>query len=267
MATVSGLTAERMLEIEAASVVDGAVVGDNLILTRQDASTINAGNVRGPVGPTGLTGPQGTPGVTPAPTFLEKFDGPTLSGYSDKVAGSLANYTLSGGKLAATDATLSGDIVRTTPSLPKNTMHMAMVDLTTNWLIKFWIRYVDANNNILVQAYQNAGGSRIQIIKNVAGVNSVVLQPIITMGTAGKALVVASAIEDRVRCDVWENIVPPMPSSANSGLAQISDAALNGVGPYSHGFSLSESAASDNSQRMLWYLVTTSDEPDMFGWP
>lgn len=50
MATVTGLTAERMLEIEAASVVDGEVVGDNLILTRQDESTIDAGNVRGPVG-------------------------------------------------------------------------------------------------------------------------------------------------------------------------------------------------------------------------
>ena len=33
MATVTGLTADRMLAIEAASVVDGDVVGDNLILT------------------------------------------------------------------------------------------------------------------------------------------------------------------------------------------------------------------------------------------
>jgi microcystin-dependent protein len=56
MASVTGLTAERMLAIEAASIVDGEVVGDNLILTKHDATTINAGNVRGPIGPTGPTG-------------------------------------------------------------------------------------------------------------------------------------------------------------------------------------------------------------------
>ena len=59
MATVTGLTAARMEAIEAASVVDGDVVGDNLILTKHDASTINAGNVRGPTGSTGATGPTG----------------------------------------------------------------------------------------------------------------------------------------------------------------------------------------------------------------
>lgn len=48
MATVDGLTKARMLAIEAASVVDGDVVGDNLILTKHDGSTIDAGNVRGP---------------------------------------------------------------------------------------------------------------------------------------------------------------------------------------------------------------------------
>jgi hypothetical protein len=56
MATITGLTAARMLEIEAASVVDGDVVGNDLILARQDGSIINAGNVRGPAGPTGPMG-------------------------------------------------------------------------------------------------------------------------------------------------------------------------------------------------------------------
>lgn len=59
MATVTGLTAARMLQIEAASVVDGDIVGDNLILKKHDNTTIDAGNVRGPVGP------QGPPGVQP----------------------------------------------------------------------------------------------------------------------------------------------------------------------------------------------------------
>lgn len=56
MATVTGLTATRMLAIEAASVVNGVVVGDNLLLTKYDGTQINAGSVRGP---------QGSPGVAP----------------------------------------------------------------------------------------------------------------------------------------------------------------------------------------------------------
>jgi hypothetical protein len=54
MATVTGLTAERMEEMEAETIIDGDIVGDNLILTTRGGTPINAGNVRGP---TGLTGP------------------------------------------------------------------------------------------------------------------------------------------------------------------------------------------------------------------
>jgi hypothetical protein len=56
MGTVTGLTAERMLEIEAASVVDGDIVGDDLFLTKHDGTVINAGNVRGGPGPAGPRG-------------------------------------------------------------------------------------------------------------------------------------------------------------------------------------------------------------------
>lgn len=56
MATVTGLTADRMLAIEAASVIDGDVVGDNLILTTHGGTQINAGSVRGPEGPIGPIG-------------------------------------------------------------------------------------------------------------------------------------------------------------------------------------------------------------------
>ena len=48
MATITGLTAARMLGIEANSVVSGEVVDGDLILTRQGGATINAGDVRGP---------------------------------------------------------------------------------------------------------------------------------------------------------------------------------------------------------------------------
>lgn len=62
MATITGLTAARMLEIEASCIVDGAVLLDDLILTRHDGTTINAGNVRGAKGDPGDPGLKGDPG-------------------------------------------------------------------------------------------------------------------------------------------------------------------------------------------------------------
>lgn len=61
MATVTGLTAERMLEIEGASVVDGEIIGNHLILTKFDGSTIDTGVL--PPGPTGPTGPAGVASI------------------------------------------------------------------------------------------------------------------------------------------------------------------------------------------------------------
>lgn len=55
MATITGFTAERMLAMEAATIVDGDVVGNNLILTKHDGSTVDAGNVRGPTGTPGVS--------------------------------------------------------------------------------------------------------------------------------------------------------------------------------------------------------------------
>lgn len=66
MGSVTGLTAARMLAIEAASVVGGAISGNDLVLTKHDGTTFNAGNVRGPQGPQGyqgVQGPQGFQGV------------------------------------------------------------------------------------------------------------------------------------------------------------------------------------------------------------
>lgn len=54
MATVTGLTSARMLAIEAASVVSGVVTAGHLILTKHDASTIDAGSVIGPTGAPGI---------------------------------------------------------------------------------------------------------------------------------------------------------------------------------------------------------------------
>ena len=91
MTTVTSLTADRMLAIEAASVVDGDVVGDNLILTKHDGSQINAGNVRGAPGP---SGPQGA--------LL-----PVISGVPVLDVG-LANQIRAGRQLTAADFTNMG---------------------------------------------------------------------------------------------------------------------------------------------------------------
>jgi len=67
MATVTGLTKERMLEIESQSVVNGYVNNmGNLILVNHGGGAIDAGDVKGPQGIQGATGQSGIPGGTTA---------------------------------------------------------------------------------------------------------------------------------------------------------------------------------------------------------
>lgn len=51
--SVTGFTADRMLEMENASVISGSIVGNELMLQTKDGNQIDAGNVRGPKGDTG----------------------------------------------------------------------------------------------------------------------------------------------------------------------------------------------------------------------
>lgn len=78
MATITGLTAERMLGIEAASIVDGEIVSGNLILTKHDGTTINAGPVVGPAGPTGPAGPAGSSAISAIPGEVKLWSGSAL---------------------------------------------------------------------------------------------------------------------------------------------------------------------------------------------
>lgn len=55
MATVTVLTADRMLEIEAASIVSIAVVDGHLMITRHDTTVLDAGPVF-PAPPPSVTG-------------------------------------------------------------------------------------------------------------------------------------------------------------------------------------------------------------------
>jgi hypothetical protein len=77
VATVTSYTAERMKQIEDASVVSGAVSGNNLFLTRYDNTQIDAGNVRGPQG---IQGPIGVTSIVVCtsatrPTGINLFEG------------------------------------------------------------------------------------------------------------------------------------------------------------------------------------------------
>jgi hypothetical protein len=76
MATVTGLTAERTLDIEANFIVGASVNGSGqLILTKNNGTTFNAGVVKGAAGAAGVSGaisvdnlesiPAGTPAGTP----------------------------------------------------------------------------------------------------------------------------------------------------------------------------------------------------------
>ncbi len=57
---------DQIVALRDGMVVDGQVVGDDLILTTVDGATINAGNVRGPQGDQGIQGIQGIDGYVGA---------------------------------------------------------------------------------------------------------------------------------------------------------------------------------------------------------
>lgn len=97
MTTITGLTAERMIEIEDASVVSGTVVTDDLILTNHGGDTINAGNVRGPQGPQGLG-----PGMIPGEVRLWSGDTlPDPDEYSIWVWANGSSYVIADHPIAA----------------------------------------------------------------------------------------------------------------------------------------------------------------------
>lgn len=102
MATITGLTADRMLEIEGESVVDGEVRGDgNLWLIKHDGSEINAGPVLGPQGPVGPIGPSA---ISAIPGEVKLWSGsslPALATYGRWVWADGAVYPVASHPLAA----------------------------------------------------------------------------------------------------------------------------------------------------------------------
>jgi hypothetical protein len=78
MGSITGLTKERMLAIEAESIVDGSIDSfGHLVLERHDGDTIDAGSVQGPQG---IPGPPGPSSIvvctsTTRPTGTDRFPG------------------------------------------------------------------------------------------------------------------------------------------------------------------------------------------------
>ena len=111
MATITGLTAERMLEIEGQSVVDGEIISGNLILTKHDGTTIDAGPVAGPQGPMGPMGPAGfipaevklwPGGVLPDPAKYGKWV------WADGAVYAVSTYPLAAANIASQWRTFGG---------------------------------------------------------------------------------------------------------------------------------------------------------------
>lgn len=124
MSTITGLTAARMAEIEGEVIVDGSVVGDNLILERNNGTTINAGNVRGPAGPAGPAGEGGGGGgggaidgsYTPSePTDWPGIPPATIQQALDAVAARLTLIEQHNFMVLLNDGETPPDWVRTSP--------------------------------------------------------------------------------------------------------------------------------------------------------
>ncbi len=143
MATVTGYTAARMKEIEDAAIIDGDVVGDDLILTRFDTTQINAGNVRGAQGIQGPAGPVGEAPLNITP--YARKNGLWVPTTETAVRDTLASLNTNNPVVAV------GRLVIATDSSP---LRIAIGDGVTAWnsLPKYYAR--SASQSVSTQAIQ-----------------------------------------------------------------------------------------------------------------
>lgn len=112
MATITGLTANRMIAIEGASIVDGEIIDGNLILFKYNGEQIDAGPVIGPQGPQGPIGPAG--GLIPGEIRL--WSGSVLPEvvnygkwvWADGAVYAVASYPIAASHIAAAWKTFGG---------------------------------------------------------------------------------------------------------------------------------------------------------------
>lgn len=114
MATITGFTAAKMLEIENATIVDAEVRPDgHLWLIQHDGNDIDAGSVQGPAGP---VGPQGPPAVASIPGEVKLWPGDTLPlqatygkwVWADGAVYVVATYPIAAGHIATQWRTFGG---------------------------------------------------------------------------------------------------------------------------------------------------------------
>ena len=112
MAEVTGFTSDRMRIIENETVVDGEVQGDNLILMTREGVPIDAGNVRGPIGPVGPPIADGNKGdISVSGTGANwqiNPDAVTNAELADMPAGTLKGAINAGNPVDLTRAQMSG---------------------------------------------------------------------------------------------------------------------------------------------------------------
>jgi len=159
MAQVTGYTATRMKAIEDSAIVDGDVVGDDLILKRFDGQLINAGSVRGPTGLTGPTGPVPEAPLNTTP-YIRK-NGLWVPGTEAPIRDTLANLNANNPVVAA------GRIAVATDSNPRRFAIGNDVDTWSN-LVKYYAGGAGVLGYGQVIADQNGVGTTITDLTGLA---------------------------------------------------------------------------------------------------
>jgi hypothetical protein len=111
MATVTGLTAARTLELLDTMIVDAAIVGDELILTKEGGSTVNVGPV---VGADGAPGPAGDDGA-PGPAGDDGAPGPAGDDGAPGAAGDITSWGYSEATLQEIPVSAAYAVLPTSP--------------------------------------------------------------------------------------------------------------------------------------------------------
>lgn len=154
--TITGLTAQRMIQIEQASVVSGTIEGDDLILTTKGGQPITAGNVRGPRGfkgdPGGVVDATTTTngGVRLAGNLKGTADDPRVTGVLD-------------GTVNVSEAQATGTYNGTPTTLSVANIIVKVMEITAQYLKKsgtattIWSG-TEAQYNALPTATRNAAG-------------------------------------------------------------------------------------------------------------
>lgn len=178
MATVTGFTAERMLAMEADTVISGTITGDNLILTKKGGGTVSAGNVRGPVGPIGPDGnPTGTiimGGWAVAPSGYLLLNGATVVGGVATYATLASMYPswVSGGNLVLPDTLGVVPLGGATPGVVSGSMThvLAANNLPVHQHVVPGHNHLMSNHNHVVPNHQHTSPDHQHLVNlNSAG--------------------------------------------------------------------------------------------------